>query len=54
MNARGEIEPQVEAFAATAVTLSEDAKDLELTDDLYDAQAEAGERLACFSSWVSG
>ena len=44
MDTGDEVEAQVEAFAPTAVTLAEDAKDFESTDDLLDAKAEAGER----------
>lgn len=44
MDTGDEVETQVEAFAATAVTLAENAKDFELTDDLFDAQAKTSQR----------
>ena len=43
MNTGDEVEAQVEAFTATAVTLTEDAEDLKTTDDLLDPQTEAGQ-----------
>ncbi len=42
MDTGDELYVQTEAFAATGVTLTEDAKDLEFADDLLDTQAEAG------------
>lgn len=43
MDTSDEVEAQTEALATTAVTFTEDAKNLETTDDLLDPQTEAGQ-----------